>query len=220
MKNCSTRATLGQNEELLCQASLKRKNELRFEDFSGAKIKRWQLALPVREGGAGFGTLSLRHQSAYIGSWSLCLRPVVERLPDEGAETLVRALRLGDTMHPVAAKVLEAKSVLQALGVPDNKLLDWNNCAARAQQKVKARLSRAIGSTARQSLLRDLPVSRVCVSSCGAPGAGAFLLGSGSEASGTEFLDGVLLHSLAWRLGFPTVSPGQTRSIGCLRRLG
>lgn len=56
--------------------------------------------------------------------------------------------------------------------------------------------------------------------SCGGPGAGDFLLRSASETFGTELLDGTLERSLAWRLGLPTTSPGQTCHIRCLRRLG
>jgi hypothetical protein len=97
---------------------------------------------------------------------------------------------------------------------------DWGNCATRVQPKLQARLSRAVGTIARQTLLREVPESRVRLRSCGGPGAGAFLLGSASEGSGTELLDGVLQYSLAWRLGLPTTSPGQTCSIGCLRRHG
>ena len=132
----------------------------------------------------------------------------------------MRALREDDRTHPVAAKLLEAKTALEALGVPANRVPDWGTCASRPQQKAQARLSRAVGAVARQSLLQDLPQSQIRLRSCGGPGAGAFLLASAIETSGTELLDGAMQHSLAWRLGLPTTSPEQTCSIGCLRRHG
>ena len=181
---------------------------------------RRQLGLPVREGGVGFGTLGSRHQAAYLGSWALCLQQVLDRLPHEDAEALTGALTNGDHAHPVAAKLLDANSALQALGVADTKLPDLRSCAARAQRRAQARLSRAVGTVTRNSLLADHPHSRIRLRSCGGPGAGAFLLGAASETSGTELLDGTLRHGLSWRLGLPTTSPGLTCSIGCIRRCG
>ena len=70
-------------------------------------------------------------------------------------------------------------------------------------------------------MLASLPdADQVRERSCGCPGSGGFLLCSASEVAGTELLDGVMGHSMAWRLGVETTSPGQRCQIGCVHRAG
>jgi hypothetical protein len=162
--------------------------------------------------------LSLRHAAAYLGSWALCLQPVLERLPREDAQALQQALLEGDRSHPVSYKVLSAAAALEDAGVSAARLPNWELCTVNPRRKAQRDLSRLRAEAARQELLtRCQDPQRL--RSCGGVGAGAFLLSPAGEGS-TEMLDGVFSHSCAWRLGLHTTSPGSTCQIQCHRRGG
>eukprot|EP00973_Karenia_brevis_P035379 4876293-Karenia_brevis.AAC.1 len=107
---------------------------------------REQLALPIRLGGFGIGCLAGRHHAAYLGSWALCLHPVLARLPLADVASLRAALLDGDHSHPVARHVLDAGAGLQTLGVAAARLPDWESCCARSVQKQQRALTRHVAA--------------------------------------------------------------------------
>ena len=182
---------------------------------------RHQLSLPVRDGGCGVGGLAMRHEAAYLGSWALCLQPVLSRLPPADAEALRAALIGADATHPVAAQVLAAEDALIGVGIEARRLPPWDLCSRCPYDKVQRSLTRGRANIARASLLHSLPgIEATRLRSCGGPGAGAFLVCSPSEAAGTSLSDGAFAFAIGWRLGAALSEEGATCNIGCLRRLG
>ncbi|CAE8603708.1 unnamed protein product, partial [Polarella glacialis] len=180
-----------------------------------------QAALPVRDGGCGIGSLALKHHAAFLGSWALCLQPVLARLPRADATSLQLALVSDDRSHPVACHILSASAALVAAGVTPDRVPCWEACSAESQSKQQHSLSKCVAAAVRNDLLSRVAAPDAArIRSCGGTGAGAFLFAPASEAAGTELLDGVLQFSLRWRLGAASSTAGLRCQIGCHARNG
>ena len=173
----------------------------------GAPARR-QMELSVSRGGLGVGTLALRHASAYLGSWALCLASVLQRLPVGDATLLREGLVRGSGSLRSVEHVAHACHQLQSLGVSDEKLPQWTSLALLPVRQAQKFFARQVLAVKFKQLLASLDVpGRARLLSCGGVGAGAFLLCTPSEVDGTEVLDGAFCHAVRWRLGLPVCLP-------------
>ena len=164
---------------------------------------RLQMALPVSRAGLGVGSLVLRHAAAFVGSWCLCLSPVLARLSAEDGAFLHSGL-LGSGNSTTSLRVLGACECLQKQGVPVNKLPRWDLLASQSVQKAQRFFTRFCSLALYKQLLSSSGVEgRARLRSCSGVGSGAFLVCAPSEAEGTELVDAVFTHAVRWRLGLP-----------------
>ena len=70
----------------------------------------------------GVGSLALRNAAAFVGSWCLCLAPVLRRLSTEDSAVLREALLDGGAALRSAAQVRDACGSLQQQEVPVTRL--------------------------------------------------------------------------------------------------
>ena len=167
--------------------------------------QRVQLALPVSRGGFGVGSLSLRHAAAYLGSWTLCLQPVLERLPQQDASAFRNELAASTLGFSTCRFMAHACQQLGELGVAAEQLPVWPDFFSFSLQHGQRVFARKVMASTYSRLLNRLDEpGRARLRSCSGVGAGAFLLCVPSDTVGTELLDAAFLHGVRWRLGLQT----------------
>ena len=134
---------------------------------------RLQVALPVTRGGLGVGSLSLRHASAFVGSWCLCLAPVLRRLSLRDSSVLRSAFQSGDGSLRSSRQVLAACESLQHCGVSVTQLPQWDTLATEPVRKAQRFFSRVVAGALFHKLLNSASVpDRARLRSAAAPRAG------------------------------------------------
>ena len=98
-----------------------------FLECDFTQDQRVQLGLPVSRGGFGVGSLALRHAAAYVGSWTLCLQPVLARLSQSDAAFFRGELQAGSFGIPTCRSMAHAFFQLGQWGLVAGQLPQWSD---------------------------------------------------------------------------------------------